>query len=344
MDTVVNRFAGLGVTAHRVWLPPLNESPTLDALLATFGQGRPLSVPIGLVDCPFDQRRDVLTAELAGAAGNVAIVGAPQSGKSTALRTLMMAVVSTHDPSAAQFYCLDFGGGALSSLRQVPHVGSVAGRSEVDLCRRTVAEMESIMRAREARFRRLGVHTMADYRRLRAAGEFRRSVRRRLPGHRWLGHATSRVGVPRTEDHRACRPGSFVRRARHRDRVALGRDTTRTEGSDRDTDRIAARRSRRLRDGPQARPPVGEHPAGPRHYARREGDGDRGTTRGRGVDDGSMGGALCTCDRTAPVAGPTRHRRYCGPSRDADRSRSWRTRVTASCGGFRRTAAPRHSG
>lgn len=170
MATVVNRFAGHGVPAHRVWLPPLKESPTLDALISTVGVGRPLSVPIGLVDCPFDQRRDVLTAELAGAAGNVAIVGAPQSGKSTALRTLVMAVVSTHDPSAAQFYCLDFGGGALSSLRQVPHVGSVAGRSDVDLCRRTVAEMESIMRAREARFRRLGVDAMADYRRLRAAG------------------------------------------------------------------------------------------------------------------------------------------------------------------------------
>ncbi len=170
MDLVLKRFAGHGMPAHRVWLPPLTESPTLDALLSSVEMDRPLSVPIGLVDCPFDQRRDVLTAELAGAAGNVAIVGAPQSGKSTALRTLVMAVVDTHDPSAVQFYCLDFGGGGLSSLRSLPHVGSVAGRSDVDLCRRTVAEMESITRAREARFRRLGVNSMADYRGLRAAG------------------------------------------------------------------------------------------------------------------------------------------------------------------------------
>ena len=113
----------------------------------------------------------MLTVDLAGAAGNVAIVGAPQSGKSTALRTLVMAVAATHDPSAAQFYCLDFGGGALSSLRHVPHVGSVAGRSDADLCRRTVAEMESVMRAREARFRRLGIDSMTDYRRLRADGD-----------------------------------------------------------------------------------------------------------------------------------------------------------------------------
>jgi DNA segregation ATPase FtsK/SpoIIIE, S-DNA-T family len=171
MDTAVNRLADHGTPAHPVWLPPLTESPTLDVLIASAGVDRPLSVPIGLVDCPYDQRRDELRADLAGAAGHVAIVGAPQSGKSTVLRTLVMALAATHDPSAAQFYCLDFGGGALSSLRHVPHVGSMAGRSDVDLCRRTVAEMESVIRAREARFRRLGIDSMSDYRRLRAAGD-----------------------------------------------------------------------------------------------------------------------------------------------------------------------------
>ncbi len=171
MDTMLNRLAGHGTPAHRVWLPPLKESPILDVLISTVGVDRPLSVPIGLVDCPYDQRRDVLAVDLAGAAGNVAIVGAPQSGKSTALRTLVMAVAATHDPLTTQFYCLDFGGGALSSLRHMPHVGSVAGRSDADLCRRTMAEMESVMRARETRFRRLGIDSMTDYRRLRADGD-----------------------------------------------------------------------------------------------------------------------------------------------------------------------------
>jgi S-DNA-T family DNA segregation ATPase FtsK/SpoIIIE len=153
MDAVLNRYSGYGSPAHRVWLPPLAESPTLDVLIAG-PMDRPLSVPIGVVDSPYDQRRDLLIAELAGAAGNVAIVGAPQTGKSTAVQTLVMAVAATHDPTAAQFYCLDFGGGGLAVLRDVPHVGSVAGRSDADLCRRMVAEMESIMRSREARIPR----------------------------------------------------------------------------------------------------------------------------------------------------------------------------------------------
>ena len=156
-----------------MWLPPLAESPTLDTLLARAGQlgSAPLTVPIGLIDRPFEQRRDLLIAELAGAAGNVAVVGGPRSGKSTALRTLVLALAATHDPADVQVYCLDFGGGALSSLRPLPHVGSVAGRSDVDLFRRTVAELESVLRAREERFRTLGVDSVGEYRQRRAAGD-----------------------------------------------------------------------------------------------------------------------------------------------------------------------------
>ena len=169
LDTVLDRLAGHGTPAHQVWLPPLTASPTLDELLRT-GHGV-LEVPIGFVDVPFDQRRDPLVVELAGAAGNVAIVGAPQSGKSTAVRTLVTAIAATHAPDLVQMYCLDFGGGALSALGALPHVGAVAGRADPDLVRRTVAELSALLRAREAAFRKLGIDSMADYRRRRAAGD-----------------------------------------------------------------------------------------------------------------------------------------------------------------------------
>ena len=81
----------------------------------------------------------------------------PASGKSTALRTVVLALAATHDPADVQFYCLDFGGGPLPSLRSLPHVGSVAGRRDTDLIRRTVAQLESVLRMRETAFRRLGV-------------------------------------------------------------------------------------------------------------------------------------------------------------------------------------------
>ena len=150
LDTVLDRIEGCGSPAHQVWLPPLSESPEL-ALLDRGGAQIPLTVPIGLVDSPFEQRRDPLVAQLAGAAGNVAVVGGPRSGKSTALRTLIVALARAHDPGDVQFYCLDFGGGALSALLPLPHVGSVAGRRDTDLIRRTIAQLESLLRAREAR-------------------------------------------------------------------------------------------------------------------------------------------------------------------------------------------------
>ncbi|WP_068179481.1 type VII secretion protein EccCb [Mycobacterium sp. UM_CSW] len=151
LEDVVDRLAGHGPPAHQVWLPPLDAAPALDTLLGDMvSVPDELSVPIGIVDRPFEQCRTPLVAELSGAAGNVAVVGAPRSGKSTALRTLITALAAVYDPARVRFYCLDFGGGALGALRALPHVGAVAGRTEPDLVRRVIAEMESTVRSREA--------------------------------------------------------------------------------------------------------------------------------------------------------------------------------------------------
>jgi S-DNA-T family DNA segregation ATPase FtsK/SpoIIIE len=170
LDAMLERLGDGGPAAHQVWLPPLGDSPTLDVVMPG-GWRRSLTVPIGVVDNPYEQRRDPLVVELDGAAGNVAIVGAPQSGKSTALRTMLLALAEHHDPVDVGFYCLDFGGGALSSLRQLPHVGAMAGRQDVDLCRRTVSVVSTVMRSRESMFRRMGIDSMADYRSRRAAAD-----------------------------------------------------------------------------------------------------------------------------------------------------------------------------
>ena len=151
VGAVLDRLFAQGPPAHQVWLPQLDSAPPLAGLLrdaaSVLGD---LTVPIGIVDRPFDQSRTPLMVDLSGAAGNVAIVGAPQSGKSTALRTLITALAATHDPRRVQFYCLDFGGGTLAAVRTLPHVGAVAGRTEPELVARMVAEMESIVRSREA--------------------------------------------------------------------------------------------------------------------------------------------------------------------------------------------------
>jgi len=168
LQAVLDRIAGHGPPAHPVWLAPLGATLAVDTLLCEAGSSSAdLVVPIGIVDCPFEQRRMPLLVDLSGAAGNVAIVGAPQSGKSTALRTLITALAATHDPGQVQFYCLDFGGGALSPVGGLPHVGAVAGRADPQLARRIVAELESVVQCREAIFRQRGVDSIARYRQLR---------------------------------------------------------------------------------------------------------------------------------------------------------------------------------
>ncbi|WP_235666205.1 type VII secretion protein EccCa [Mycolicibacterium chitae] len=169
LDAVLDAVEGRGPAAHRVWLPPLPHSPSLDALLSDVAAAD-LRVPIGQVDRVFDQRREPLMVDLSGAAGHVAVVGAPQSGKSAALRTLALALAATHTPRRIQLYGLDFGGGALGPLRGLPHVGAVAARRDVELARRIVTDLTALLRRREILFARHGLDSIAEYRRRRADG------------------------------------------------------------------------------------------------------------------------------------------------------------------------------
>jgi S-DNA-T family DNA segregation ATPase FtsK/SpoIIIE len=148
MDSLLERFAGVGPRAHQVWLPPLSRSPRLAEL--SNAEGPELTAAIGVIDRPFEQRRVPLVVAADGAGGHIAVVGAPQSGKSETVRTLVTALALRHDPRRIQFYCLDFGGGTLEALRALPHVGSVAARADHELVRRIVGHVETIMRSREA--------------------------------------------------------------------------------------------------------------------------------------------------------------------------------------------------
>lgn len=181
LQVIVDRLRSSGPPAHPVWLPPLGDPATLDQLLpalgvtAQRGYGAPyggLRVPVALVDRPYEQRREVMVAELDGAKGHVAVLGASRMGKSTLIRTLVAGLALTHTPKEVQFYILDFGGGGLASLADLPHVGGVAGRREREKVIRTVVEMIQLVDRREALFGERGIESMAAYRRLRAAGQF----------------------------------------------------------------------------------------------------------------------------------------------------------------------------
>jgi DNA segregation ATPase FtsK/SpoIIIE, S-DNA-T family len=183
LQVIADHLQHAGARAHQIWLPPLERALSLDRVLPRVvptpdrglaaagwpGEGR-LAVPVGLVDKPTEQTKEVLVADLAGAGGHLAVVGAAQSGKSTFLRTLVCAFAITHTPVEVQFYGIDFGGGGLQTLEALPHVGTVCGRFEPERVRRVVGELSALLDRREQLFRARMIDSVAAFRALRASG------------------------------------------------------------------------------------------------------------------------------------------------------------------------------
>lgn len=148
LTEAVRRLAGRGRPARRIWLPPLDTSPSLQSLLAVH---RPTGVvPLGVVDRPRQQRRDVLTVDLRRAGGHVTVVGGPRSGKSTVLRTLLAGLALTSSPRETQVLALDLAGGTLRGDGALPHLVARAERTDPALVHRILAELRRTIERRES--------------------------------------------------------------------------------------------------------------------------------------------------------------------------------------------------
>ncbi|MFD5224384.1 type VII secretion protein EccCa [Microbacterium sp. NPDC058342] len=182
-DIAVSLMKGRSMPAHQVWLPPLDVPPTFDELLGDlvedpqlglisprWRQAGPLTLPLGIVDRPLEQRRDSLVMSLLGAGGHLAIVGGARSGKSTLARSVLTGIALTHTPVEVQFYVMDFGGGTFVPFGKMAHVAGVAGRNQPDVLRRMFQEVVGIVNARERYFTANGIDSIETYRRLRAQG------------------------------------------------------------------------------------------------------------------------------------------------------------------------------
>ncbi|KWX65901.1 type VII secretion protein EccCb [Mycobacterium sp. NAZ190054] len=153
--------------AYRMWLPPLADPTPVNELIARDYERRPLRIGLGIMDEPRRHRQEVWGIDVTTAAGNIAIGGAPQTGKSTLLQTFILSAAASHTPRQIQFYCVDMGGGGLMYIEDLPHVGGVATRAEPDRVNRVVAEVKTVLRQREQTFKQYRVGSMADYRQLR---------------------------------------------------------------------------------------------------------------------------------------------------------------------------------
>ena len=169
LDEAVDRLRSGGAPVAPVWLPPL---PSRVALARTLdGASSDLRVPIGLIDDPVHQRQSPWRLDLTRAGGHVAIIGAPQTGRSTLLRTLVASLALTHTPRQVSIYGMDLTGGGLARIDGFPHVGGVASRSSLDRLQRMLEELIAMLAVRERVFRDRDIDSMAALRRMHAAGE-----------------------------------------------------------------------------------------------------------------------------------------------------------------------------
>jgi DNA segregation ATPase FtsK/SpoIIIE, S-DNA-T family len=136
-----------------------------------------LRIPLGIVDLPTRQEQEPLLMDFAGAHGHLAVVGAPRTGRSTVLRSIMLAGMLTHTPEEMQFYCVDFGGGSLHPYASAPHVGSVAGRTDPELVNRMLVEIRALIGERERVFRSLGVDSIGEFQARRQSGRLPAGIR-----------------------------------------------------------------------------------------------------------------------------------------------------------------------
>jgi DNA segregation ATPase FtsK/SpoIIIE, S-DNA-T family len=169
LEVLVDRLVRAGPRAHQVWLPPLAAAIELDPLLRTAAPGW-LRVPVGVVDRPLGQVQEPLLLDLSGSAGHLAVVGAPRTGKSTLLFTIVAALAATHPPDEVQAYAVDLGGGVLHRLAELPHVGAVCGPREAERVHHLVRELRTLVFERERRFRDLGVDSMVSWHERRRSG------------------------------------------------------------------------------------------------------------------------------------------------------------------------------
>jgi S-DNA-T family DNA segregation ATPase FtsK/SpoIIIE len=164
----------------QIWLPPLPPVLTLDAITGPLHadargmrlpvEAEPMNVLLGMLDDPAHQWRGLWALDLTTAGGHAAIIGGPQSGKTTLLRTLVLSLALTHTPRQVAVYAVDLTGGGLQALSGLPHVGGACGRVDRERVRRTVEEVHAMLDQREEIFRTHRIDGVEQLRALHAAG------------------------------------------------------------------------------------------------------------------------------------------------------------------------------
>ncbi|WP_314147854.1 FtsK/SpoIIIE domain-containing protein [uncultured Leifsonia sp.] len=134
-------------TPRRPWVDQLPAVLPLASPLLAASAAPSSGIVVGLVDEPDRQRRSPHVIRLSEA-GNVAVFGAPGTGKTTALLTMTAATVATN--AQTRVYGIDGAGGHLGTLGVLPNTGDIVPGEDRDRVVRLLRLIKSLIAERSA--------------------------------------------------------------------------------------------------------------------------------------------------------------------------------------------------
>ncbi len=160
-----DRLDGIPAQPHP-WLDPLPDLLDLAALRPPPSRGQAtteLRALVGLVDLPDRQAQDGWAVDL-GAMGHLLVYGASGAGKTTALRSLVVALASSLAPTDLHVYGLDFASRGLIPLTVLPHCGGIVTADDPERVERLVTLLERIVRERRVLIGDAGASSLSEFR------------------------------------------------------------------------------------------------------------------------------------------------------------------------------------
>ncbi|MCR4609914.1 MAG: type VII secretion protein EssC [Eubacterium sp.] len=152
------------------WMPPLPEMLSIQSLgiqprfngKEWLGEAERFTVPVGLFDRPALQEQDVQYLDFTQTP-HYAVYGAPLSGKTTLLKTIVLGLGLLYSPDEVNIDILDFGGGSLSVFEDMPHVTNVIREGEDDRIKKLMEWMDKEIQTRKNCFRKEKVSNFSQY-------------------------------------------------------------------------------------------------------------------------------------------------------------------------------------
>lgn len=157
--------------SNRVWIAKLPKQVYLSKLLQvafdgtnwSIRQSNELQPVIGLIDDPSRQSQYPLMLDFV-AEGHLAVYGAPGTGKTTFLQTLIMSLALQYSPDEVSIYGMDFGGWSLMMFRDLPHVGGIVLNDDADSIEKLTEMIQQELAERKHLFAEKGVGSVVSYR------------------------------------------------------------------------------------------------------------------------------------------------------------------------------------